>query len=112
MKSTVKIALLAGALSTVLAAASIANADASPSDAQAQAAALLTGSTHFNASEGSARSESTGTLVQAAVLDAQSQARAIVSHEERLTANHGGGSAQKTLDAQSRAATVLLSRGA
>jgi len=96
------------ALSTALSAA----AEPSTTDAQAQAAVVLTARSQFHASQPTAHAR--------AAADAQSQARAILSvadsgtallpaHPSTQLANRG---LYKNADAQSMAATVLLGRGA
>jgi hypothetical protein len=124
MKSTIKIATLAAAL----AIASMGNAEASSPDAQAQAGAPLMGGTPFNASAAQGYVGST-TAGYAVSFDAQSQARALLSHDRSPAPSHekalattsqsarpstqlADRTAHKSLDAQTRAATVLMGSGA
>jgi hypothetical protein len=124
MKSTIKIAALAAAL----AVASIGTAEAASPDAQIQAGGLLMGGTPFNSSAAQGYLGST-TAGYAVSFDAQSQARAILTHDQSPAPSHdkalaatsqaarpstrlANGTAQKSLDAQTRAATVLMGSGA
>jgi hypothetical protein len=125
MKSTIKIVAFAAAVAGAL----IQNAEASSPDAQAQAGALLIGGSQVNSSRAQEYIGSTISSGYAVTLDAQSQARATLSYGQRTTLAHdsetattappvgpntqlANRTAPKSLDAQTRAATVLLGSGA